>query len=1371
MGELLDQYLGQGTAALSKEERRKKEPRTHLLDEYLGLRKPETEKPVGLSDVARQAFAESTAGLALRGTGAWDYEDPELGWAGETAAMLGSFVIDPVTYIGGGIGGKIAGKLIAKGGEKLLERTALRAAERFAIKGIPAATTLATITAVHDPLQQYIDTGDVKWLETARRTAKSAVLGEALGAAGAAAGPLAVPAEIGVGAVGSAALEGRAPTTRDVGDWAAMVIAMRLAGKVSEAAKRRLLKSYRERVEAGQEVPIPNAEEFKRETGDNLTQRERDAMIRIWLEGEAEAEAKAPPTASAAPPLNAAEPAGPTAPPEMVEVVPGVFGPPGAVSIQNAYTDALREQLGLGGRLKTVTKLFDRAAAEGNAKLEAEPDVALRLIDEFKRKPRPHEPWEVYVLTRELAIRQTHHTRALKESYDAEKAGNVAKVAEFEPQVAYWEAAANDLISIVEVAETTGTAASHSLAARKMFVDKDNYGIARMLYQTRTAKGKKILSPEEIKEVERQFNEIRDKAETDAKLDLEAQTVQAEAGVKAFIAQTQKGDTPKRRAKQIAKAQKELDQAWNEFVGEFGGTLFSIEAVPRVLPGMLKLTKAYVNLKFYRFLDFFEQVIKRIGKEKAEKIRPQLEVAFAQAVEEAKPVHKAKAPTTRSLHKLAQELSTYFVSRGTEDYRTLIDQVHGELKLIAPLTRLQSAQAIPGYRDFTPATEDEVKLKVYDLTMQTLEHVKQQDMAMGIAPGKTGRGRPKPSDELRAMIRETNKAKREGKYDVVDPTHQLQGVLDTMETRLKHRIADVSKELRTGEEILKKQETKTEPTEAQRQQLARIEALRDELAELNGWREEVFGRPELTPEQRLDIAMKAADRSVERYEKMLETGELGPEPKVEKTPVTEQLARKRQYRDALRREVQLRRQAAEWTRRLVEGEFTTPKREAKVEALIPKELQERQDKARYEAEQAKARFRRGLEKDRFRRMSVVEKTVFLGGEVLNTARAVLTSMDFSAVLRQGGFVVAGHPLQGLAAMKPMFEAFRSPVKAARAMRKIMERANAKSGLYKRSGLALSDLEGGLYGQEEAYMGRIVHRIPGVAASERAYVVFLNRLRADLFDSLANSLGVSGRITDAQGKVIANYVNAATGRSNLGHFQAASTTLATVFFAPRYVASRFALLFGQPLWRGDATTRTAIVKEYARALTGLGIFYASANLALQAYMGDPGQEWNIETDPRSSDFAKIRMGDTRIDPMMGLQQVSVLTARVLGGKTKTRKGKVVPLRGDTVPYGGSDVVDVLARFGRTKFSPSFGAAVDILAGKDVVGEPTTPLGVLGGLTMPLSLGDIYQAMKREGVPTGTALGLLSIFGMSIQTQVPKRRRDSKRTVAELMGEAA
>ncbi len=65
------------------------------------------------------------------------------------------------------------------------------------------------------------------------------------------------------------------------------------------------------------------------------------------------------------------------------------------------------------------------------------------------------------------------------------------------------------------------------------------------------------------------------------------------------------------------------------------------------------------------------------------------------------------------------------------------------------------------------------------------------------------------------------------------------------------------------------------------------------------------------------------------------------------------------------------------------------------------------------------------------------------------------------------------------------------------------------------------------------------------------------------------------------------------------------------------------------------------------------------------------------------------------------------------------------------------------------APVVGTGVNVAQGKDLAGNEVTPASISQDLLTPMSLSDIYASMKEQGVPAGTALGVLSIFGMSLQ----------------------
>ena len=488
-------------------------------------------------------------------------------------------------------------------------------------------------------------------------------------------------------------------------------------------------------------------------------------------------------------------------------------------------------------------------------------------------------------------------------------------------------------------------------------------------------------------------------------------------------------------------------------------------------------------------------------------------------------------------------------------------------------------------------------------------------------------------------------------------------------------------------------------------------------------------------EARSDKALKTKINELEHY---IEAGEFPSSAKKNNKTVPEPIEHLRDIRDDLKRKItksepaQAKRlqDSIDTLEKRIETGDITPKTKIKPETTktlerLEYEKKKLQNEIRYKIQMMKPR-------------SLWEKVA----EPWNMFRALMTGGEFSLVLRQGGWTAVSRPGTMLKSLPGMFKAFASEQAAYKISDEIDSRPNAP--LYAKAGLHISPVDGSarLTKLEEVYMSHWIEKVPVIKNFQRAGITFLNLVRANSFDLLSKTLPVdsNGIANNEELKAIGNYINVNTGRGNLGAMEQAAVALNTVFFAPKYVASRFQLLLGQPLWKGTMNTRKIIAGEYARALTGM-----FAVMLLGALAGG-----DIEDDPRSSDFGKIRFGRTRLDPLFGLSQTVVLLARVISGKTKTSKGDLKALRGEDVPYGGGDVWDVSARFLRTKFSPMISTTFDFFVGENVVGQEVTLKNYVPKLVVPLAYRDIYDVFRDQDISHATAMSILVMFGTGLQT---------------------
>lgn len=709
------------------------------------------------------------------------------------------------------------------------------------------------------------------------------------------------------------------------------------------------------------------------------------------------------------------------------------------------------------------------------------------------------------------------------------------------------------------------------------------------------------------------------------------------------------------------------------------------------------------------------------------------------------------------LSSLVQRLARYFVQTGIRERNALVDAVHDVLKEIDPrITRRDTMDAISGYGSFKALSKDEVSVILRDLKGQMQQVAKLTDLEAKRPLQKTGVERREPSAEERRLIQRVNEAKRRFGVVVTDPATQLKSALDARKTYYKHQIDDLQAQITAKEKFVK---TKTpSPTDAE------LEALKLKRDELKTEFDNIFGKKEMTEAHRVDLAIRSVERSITDLERRIKERDLFPQ-KPKKAPVSSpELELLRLKKEGLKAELDVLRGLADtgkmtpeqialralkrrliderikYQTKLFEGDFEKAPRQQSV--VRDKEA----DLLQFDLDKIKSQWMEGRLKDQMAQWTWRQKAWDKFMNIVGLDRAIITSFEMSAVLRQGKFYVMSHPVKGLKRVPDAFRAMRS--EQARHAIDLSIQARDNAPFYERDGLYLAEHGTKLSKMEETYRTRWSDKVSGVAASERAYTTFLNLIRADFYDGLASRLSRRGEISPEHGKAIANFVNVWTGRGTLPGMERAAGDLANIFFAPRYVASRFQALTGSPFRKAPSEVKGLVLKEYGRTLGGLAIYYT----LISTWLGD---DVEINTNPTATDFGKIRVGDTRIDPMTGIAQITTLLARVGLGETTTQRGAVIPLRdkwtwsGAKARYGGPTVGGVTGAFLRQKFHPSVQKVADIATGESAVGEPVTPEYMMAW-EVPITYKGMLKTLEDQGIPRGTALMLLAFFGEGVQT---------------------
>ena len=382
--------------------------------------------------------------------------------------------------------------------------------------------------------------------------------------------------------------------------------------------------------------------------------------------------------------------------------------------------------------------------------------------------------------------------------------------------------------------------------------------------------------------------------------------------------------------------------------------------------------------------------------------------------------------------------------------------------------------------------------------------------------------------------------------------------------------------------------------------------------------------------------------------------------------------------------------------------------------------------------------------------TVLDKRTLLqkGGEltieVLNVPRALMSSFDMSAPFRQGIFLAVKHPIRATQSFKEMFKYFFNERSYKGLMNNIKSRPTY--ALMKKTKLPLTEMGQTLAVREEAFMSTLAEKIPVgigkvVKASNRAYSGFLNKLRADVFDDLVGSaqklgLNIEGKL----GNDIANFVGAATGRGGLGRLQSAAVVLNSTFFSPRLMASRLQLLNPAYYMQLHPFVRKEALKSLF-AFTGVGM----TTLGLAKLGGA-----KVGVDPRTADFGKIKIGNTRYDIWGGFQQYIRITAQLMTGKLISSTTGVEKRIGEG--YKPVTNLDILQRFIETKSAPVASFVISLLRGKTFLGKDVEVEKEIAQRVTPMVVQDMIDLYKERGIP-GLAMSTPAIFGIGLQTYAP------------------
>ncbi|MCK5611416.1 hypothetical protein KAR91_56620 [Candidatus Pacearchaeota archaeon] len=366
-------------------------------------------------------------------------------------------------------------------------------------------------------------------------------------------------------------------------------------------------------------------------------------------------------------------------------------------------------------------------------------------------------------------------------------------------------------------------------------------------------------------------------------------------------------------------------------------------------------------------------------------------------------------------------------------------------------------------------------------------------------------------------------------------------------------------------------------------------------------------------------------------------------------------------------------------------------------------------------------------------------------DVLGLPRTMLASLDMSGIWRQARLLGQVHPREYAQMIKKYHQTFFSKKHTDRVNKEMKQSPDYDEA--QRMGLSLTKFGSqatSIFEREERFASRFAAKIPGIKQSERSYTTALNWMRLSVYSKLRHGLVQTGRpVTETSLKRISAVINDLSGRSNLGkniQTKRIAGLLNALFFAPRFTLSR--LNVPAKMASRDPNVR----RQASLALASfVGTNLAAMGLVKMIW----GDKMQIELDPRSSEFGKMKFGNVRIDPWAGYVPLVRFAAQMATGQRKTS--------------GTNELRDisrkrVMSRFIRSKESPIAGLITDVYTGKKFSGKELnwTEFNLENEFYQrltPLSIQDFLDASVNDGVATGLAVFPLAWYGMGVQDYKP------------------
>lgn len=344
--------------------------------------------------------------------------------------------------------------------------------------------------------------------------------------------------------------------------------------------------------------------------------------------------------------------------------------------------------------------------------------------------------------------------------------------------------------------------------------------------------------------------------------------------------------------------------------------------------------------------------------------------------------------------------------------------------------------------------------------------------------------------------------------------------------------------------------------------------------------------------------------------------------------------------------------------------------------------------------------------------------------LIGSPRTLKASYDLSAPGRQGLALGVRHPIEWVQGWAPMMKAWASE-KGAQAVNESIEQLmagwKAKYGddlmHFYQTGADAPGLERvpGFESAGRGWIASALRKLPGMENSERAYSTFLNYQKAKTFNTMARSMERAGVTDPKQYKALGTLLDHATG---YGAAPLKGRVEGQAFFSQRYMTSRFQFLT-DPIVEGLAKGDLRTARMGAENL----VAFVGAQAVALTLLKESGLV-DVELDPRSTDFGKIRIGGQRFDAAAGFLPIVRTAARIATGEAKAVSGRVYDIKPE----------EEALKFFRNKLAPLPSEVVTRVVGENAIGEKPgelLSLKTVRDLFMPLLADAAWETFSETG----------------------------------------